>query len=71
MVLHCGELAHVAPLGLGKDSICKDAYLRHRHHWLSIHGAAQHPADCDPCTRMYAGRAELPRLGTIVARGWT
>jgi hypothetical protein len=56
MVLGCGELAHVAPIGLGKNSIIKTAYLQHRHHWLTIHGAAQHPADCDPCTRMYAKR---------------
>jgi hypothetical protein len=61
MVLHCGELAHVAPLGLGKNSIVKDAYLRHRHQWLTIHGAAQHAADCDPCTRMYAERCVFLR----------
>lgn len=75
MVLACGELAHVAPLGLGKNSIVKDAYLRHRHHWLSIHGAAQHPADCDPCTRMYANRCVFLRtqdkLGLNAVEGAT
>jgi len=75
MVFHCGELAHVAPLGLGKNSIVKDMYLRHRHAWLSIYGAAQHPADCDPCTRMYANRSVFLRtqdkLGLNAVEGAT
>lgn len=50
MTLFCDELLQLAPNGL-KSSRVKVAYLQHRHHWLSIHGATQHAPDCDPCTR--------------------
>lgn len=61
LVVSCGELAAIAPLGLPKTSPIKSAYLRGRHHWLSIHGAAQHAADCDPVTRMQADRLVFMR----------
>jgi hypothetical protein len=56
LVVACGELAHAAPLGLGKGSAVRNAYLRYRHHWLSLHGATQHAPLCDPVSRLGADR---------------
>lgn len=61
VAVQCGELAHMAGGTLGKNSPVKDAYLRYRHHWLSIFGGTQHAPDCDPCTRMSAERCVFLR----------
>lgn len=56
LVVACGELVQPAPLSLGQQSFVRDAFVRFRHHWLSIYGATQHAPLCHPVTRLAADR---------------